>query len=50
MLLIERDLWGIVDGADMLAVDVTEAIKTAWEKRQAKALATICMLVDESQA
>ncbi len=49
MMLIERDMWGIVDGTDMLADDATVAVKTAWEKKQAEALATICMLVDDSQ-
>ncbi len=50
MLLIERDMWEIVDGTDVLADDATVAVKAAWEKKQAKALATICMLVDDSQA
>ncbi len=43
MLLIERDVWGTVDGSYVMAVETM-----AWEK-QAKALATICMLADDRQ-
>ncbi len=47
MLLIERDLWGTVDGTDVLTVDATEVFKTTWEKSQVETLATIRTLVDD---
>ncbi len=50
MLLIERDMWGTVDGTHMVAVETTEVVETtAWEKKQARTLATICTLVDDSR-
>ncbi len=50
MLLIEKELWGIADGTDDFAADAMAVQRTAYEKKTRKALATVCVLIDDSQA
>ncbi len=47
MLLIEKELCGIVDGTDELAADATVRQRTAYEERARK---VCCVLIGDSQA
>ena len=48
MILIDKDLWDIVDGSEEEPVEEEEG-KKAWKVRDKKALATICLSVKDSE-
>ena len=48
-LLLANELWGIVDGSEVLAEDATAGVRAEFAKRSQKAFSTIIMAIDASQ-
>ena len=48
MWLIGSDLWGIVDGSDVLSETATDEDRRKFKKRDNKALSDICLSVSNS--
>ena len=47
MVLIGRDLWDIVTGAEVLGEDATEKARNDYRKRDNKALSIICLSINQ---
>ena len=48
-LLLAKELWGMVDGTETLAEDVTAAARTEFQKRSQKAFSTLVLAIGTSQ-
>ncbi len=48
MMLQKDDFWGLIDGTDVLAAEATPAQQVTYNKKVAKATATIGLTIDDS--